>query len=275
MPIRPVVRRWRRLPGQVGICAYCQAPIVQESAHLLCGVCDMPHHVECWEANGGCAVYGCGSRISALSRKERAREARDVLDVTLPPDNRYGNAQLLIRPSSLLCYEGEEVDIAAVLARDDGTEEDVTARAKWIVDAPRIACIGRDHISEMRPVLLTRRSGTASLWCFLTLPNGTRLCAEPVTVIVQSVYQFLGPLLFMLGGLLGFIGGAAIRTPEVCVITALLPGLALAAWATVARDPAQRARAEALLACAGGYVAGFAFGLLFSGVGGPDSSAGP
>jgi hypothetical protein len=29
---------------------------------VLCSSCDTPHHLDCWEYNGVCSVYGCGSR---------------------------------------------------------------------------------------------------------------------------------------------------------------------------------------------------------------------
>jgi hypothetical protein len=31
-------------------------------SRVLCSECDTPHHLDCWEYNGSCSVYGCGSR---------------------------------------------------------------------------------------------------------------------------------------------------------------------------------------------------------------------
>lgn len=43
------------------ICPYCQTE-VKESEAILCPLCGMPYHSECWTENGGCAVYGCTGR---------------------------------------------------------------------------------------------------------------------------------------------------------------------------------------------------------------------
>jgi hypothetical protein len=45
---------------------------------LSCPDCDTPHHRDCWEFNGGCAIYGCASvhRLEVCDPKEAVREAR-------------------------------------------------------------------------------------------------------------------------------------------------------------------------------------------------------
>ena len=40
-------------------CPYCQSKIKQESDTIYCSDCGTPHHIECWEENGGCTTYGC------------------------------------------------------------------------------------------------------------------------------------------------------------------------------------------------------------------------
>ena len=41
------------------ICPYCQTALRAGSAVEVCPACKTCHHEECWEANRGCAVYGC------------------------------------------------------------------------------------------------------------------------------------------------------------------------------------------------------------------------
>ena len=41
------------------VCAICQSPISGEEAKTVCPACRAEYHAECWEENGGCAVYGC------------------------------------------------------------------------------------------------------------------------------------------------------------------------------------------------------------------------
>lgn len=40
-------------------CAYCHEEAVDEI--IQCAVCSTPHHRECFELNGRCSVFGCGS----------------------------------------------------------------------------------------------------------------------------------------------------------------------------------------------------------------------
>ena len=40
-------------------CPYCRFPIKDGAQIAVCGVCRAPHHGECWDENGGCAVVAC------------------------------------------------------------------------------------------------------------------------------------------------------------------------------------------------------------------------
>lgn len=41
-------------------CPFCQTPIKPESLVEVCGVCGIPHHIECWQANQNkCTTFGC------------------------------------------------------------------------------------------------------------------------------------------------------------------------------------------------------------------------
>jgi Prokaryotic RING finger family 1 len=41
------------------LCAICQTPILPEEARVACPSCNAEYHAECWNENGGCAIYGC------------------------------------------------------------------------------------------------------------------------------------------------------------------------------------------------------------------------
>ena len=44
------------------VCPYCSADIEPADPNQLdCPTCGEAHHGECWEENGGCAVFGCAS----------------------------------------------------------------------------------------------------------------------------------------------------------------------------------------------------------------------
>ena len=41
------------------VCSICQTIVQSTEAAAKCNACGLPFHVECWEANLGCATYGC------------------------------------------------------------------------------------------------------------------------------------------------------------------------------------------------------------------------
>ena len=41
------------------ICGYCQTQIKNAGETILCPGCKTPYHIDCWNENKGCAVYGC------------------------------------------------------------------------------------------------------------------------------------------------------------------------------------------------------------------------
>lgn len=43
----------------VGSCSVCQCTIAEQEPLTNCSECGLPYHIECWEANFGCAAYGC------------------------------------------------------------------------------------------------------------------------------------------------------------------------------------------------------------------------
>lgn len=40
-------------------CPYCMMPILPNEEEIICPKCNIPHHKDCWEENGGCTTYGC------------------------------------------------------------------------------------------------------------------------------------------------------------------------------------------------------------------------
>lgn len=47
-------------PAERGaLCAICQCPFEPGEPRAACPECRAEYHVECWNENGGCAVYGC------------------------------------------------------------------------------------------------------------------------------------------------------------------------------------------------------------------------
>jgi RING finger family protein len=47
------------------LCAFCQTQLAAGEPREACPDCRAEYHVECWQENGGCAVYGC-SKVPAV-----------------------------------------------------------------------------------------------------------------------------------------------------------------------------------------------------------------
>lgn len=46
-------------PVRERVCSICQTAVGADEAAAQCDSCGLPFHVECWQANLGCATYGC------------------------------------------------------------------------------------------------------------------------------------------------------------------------------------------------------------------------
>lgn len=56
-----------REPSQACHCPFCKDALPDDAPTAECAACGTPHHLTCYEEQGGCAVYGC------KSHKARAR----------------------------------------------------------------------------------------------------------------------------------------------------------------------------------------------------------
>ena len=49
------------------ICPYCKTPFKDGDDIVICSVCEMPHHKDCWVDNQGCTTFGCSGTIKSPS----------------------------------------------------------------------------------------------------------------------------------------------------------------------------------------------------------------
>lgn len=47
------------------ICPYCKTLLTEDDEIVICCVCDMPHHKDCWIENQGCTTFGCSGTLKA------------------------------------------------------------------------------------------------------------------------------------------------------------------------------------------------------------------
>lgn len=45
------------------MCPYCKTTISSNDDIVICSICNMPHHKECWVENQGCTTFGCTGTI--------------------------------------------------------------------------------------------------------------------------------------------------------------------------------------------------------------------
>jgi len=50
-------------------CAICLSPIEPAEETTVCPACNAVYHKECWNENGGCAVYGC-AQVPAVEKRQ-------------------------------------------------------------------------------------------------------------------------------------------------------------------------------------------------------------
>ncbi len=86
------------------VCPVCQCAIREGEAEAACPACGTRYHGECWEENGGCAVYGC-SRVPPTEK---------LSELEIPPSY-WGQAN---KPCPAC---GAEILAAAIRCRHCGT----------------------------------------------------------------------------------------------------------------------------------------------------------
>lgn len=72
-------------------CPYCKTPFKKGETVVFCSVCDMPHHLSCWQDNQGCTTFGCTGSIKEIigdgtdqetTASEKKSEAVKTIPVT-------------------------------------------------------------------------------------------------------------------------------------------------------------------------------------------------
>jgi hypothetical protein len=61
-------------------CPYCQTPIKPGAPAVVCSVCGMPHHAECWQENGRCTTFGCNGGAAGSAAAQAAPVIRRTHD---------------------------------------------------------------------------------------------------------------------------------------------------------------------------------------------------
>ena len=65
-------------------CPYCKTPLVEGDTVVFCSVCDMPHHLSCWQDNQGCTTFGCTGSIKEIIGNDAGVVAAPVAPQPVP-----------------------------------------------------------------------------------------------------------------------------------------------------------------------------------------------
>ena len=65
-------------------CPYCKTPLVEGDTVVFCSVCDMPHHLSCWQDNQGCTTFGCTGSIKEIIGNDSGGAAAPVAPQQTP-----------------------------------------------------------------------------------------------------------------------------------------------------------------------------------------------
>ena len=65
-------------------CPYCKTPLVEGDTVVFCSVCDMPHHLSCWQDNQGCTTFSCTGSIKEIIGNDSGAAAAPAAPQPIP-----------------------------------------------------------------------------------------------------------------------------------------------------------------------------------------------
>ena len=70
----------KRFQGKT--CPFCKTPFKEDDVIVVCSVCEMPHHLSCWQENNGCTTFGCTGTIKETIGNVTNNNATPVISPT-------------------------------------------------------------------------------------------------------------------------------------------------------------------------------------------------
>ena len=119
-------------PKKKNKCPYCQSLIKDEAGTIFCSDCGTPHHIECWQENGGCTTYGCKENPVTLPEVEESNEIKgiDVGDRTVEELSRIIKPEIKVTHEEIDCkYCSKKIDSNSKFCKHCGEKltEDITS----------------------------------------------------------------------------------------------------------------------------------------------------
>lgn len=66
---------------------------------VVCGTCEMPHHLSCWQENNGCTTFGCTGVIKEFFGKKEVPVISETNKSGVEKTVLYPQYQIINRPA--------------------------------------------------------------------------------------------------------------------------------------------------------------------------------
>ncbi len=72
-------------------CPYCKTIFTADDDIVTCSICDMPHHLSCWQENDGCTTFGCTGEMVDVTENGEVQSSGARIGVLI--DTKITSAQ--------------------------------------------------------------------------------------------------------------------------------------------------------------------------------------
>jgi hypothetical protein len=99
-------------------CPFCLDPIEDKVNYILCPLCGVKHHADCWKTNGKCAVHGCDGSLawSGAIGDKIAPKIKSSIDI----ETTERSAPAAVKETPLCIDCGKPVGPGQLVCRDCG-----------------------------------------------------------------------------------------------------------------------------------------------------------
>lgn len=125
-------------------CPYCKTPFQENDVIVFCSVCDMPHHLSCWQANEGCTTFGCTGLIDTIINQDKANAVPNIqpnivkrvntisaLQTSEKPKRDVSRFETLLESSEGKLQDGSDILIEKVALIIDHNDDSIFARCSF------------------------------------------------------------------------------------------------------------------------------------------------
>ena len=210
--------------------AYCMTELKANDDVLLCGACEMPHHQDCWNENGGCATFGClaadqGSAMVSASPRHGV-DGLTMLVATFGPTTGW-LGRTIIREGDAFILEGHgPISAEAIMGYDR------QGHLVWAADGMRAwveSKAGAPQAAREGPSVIAAFAATTG-WSgkVITFESEVFTLQDygPITASDVLTYDRQGQLVWAEGGMRAWVESKASAPQVATVATSLASGSA-------------------------------------------------